>query len=197
MNLGPWIKESGFPGYLFGKAMGSIQTPSSLSTEFVQAIHNAQAGCEDRWRLGLFTNLFPNREFFNNVKRVHNFIDQHVERAMGLHNVSNGKPEAGNCEGDRRIFLSELSQFSNDRQFLCDEILTTFSAAFVPVAALITNLFFVLARKPNVWELLREENGPLDGKKPGISQLRSIHYLQCCLKECESLSPDFMIDNNG
>lgn len=152
---------------------------------------------EDSWKLGLFTRLFPHRAFFKNVKRVHNFIDQHVERAMGLHNVSNGKPEAGNCEGDRRVFLSELSQFTNDRQFLCDEILTTFFAAFDLVAAILTNLFFVLARKPDVWELVREEVGPLDGKKPDISQLRSIQYLRFCLKECESLSLDFMIDNNG
>lgn len=177
----------------FGKGMGSIETPSSLSTEFVQAMHDAQAGCEDRWKLGHFSSLFPHREFYRNVKRVHDFIDQHMERAMGLHDCSEGRPEVGRSEGeDRRVFLYQLSKLTDDQQFLRDEILTIFSAAFDPVAALLTNLFFVLAKRPDVWELLRGEVRPLDGENPDISQLRSLKYHQFCLKECEGPLYDFI-----
>ena len=177
---------------LFGETMGSIEKPSSLRTEFAQAIHNAQAGCEDRWKKGPLASLFPHRKFYRNVKTVHDYIDQHVERILGLHDSSNERPEAAHFEGeDRPVFLYELSRLTDDQQFLRDEILTIFSAAFDPVVALLTNLFFVLAKKPDIWELLRAEVGPLDGKKPDISQLKSMKYHQFCLKECKSPSLKF------
>ena len=111
-----------------------------------------------------------------------------MEEIFELPDFANTRLDSGDLEEKekgRGGFLDELCNLTNDEQFLRDNILTIFSATFDPVSILLTNLFFVLAKRPDVWELLRGEVGSLDGGKPDMSQLRAMKYHQFCLKECE------------
>lgn len=51
-------------------------------------------------------------------------------------------------------------------------------------ASLLGNLFFVLAKKPEIWEKLRAEVACLQGRTPTYDELRSLRYVQCCVNEC-------------
>lgn len=172
--------------YMFVKSIMSLRDPSSLRNDFVEAMHESQTGCEERWLMGPFAKVVPQRSFYRSVKKVHEFMDHHIEEAQKLHKSAtpNSRPEEGHQEPC--LLLHELEKVSDDKQFLRDELLTFFFAGVDASAALLTNLLFVLAKRPDVWQGLRLEAESLQGEKPTIGQLRPLNYHQSCIKECKS-----------
>ena len=189
VDLGDWfprLTADVTTDCFFGTSIGSLDSPSSLDNMFVKAIHEAQSGCEKRWILGPLAAMIPDREFSRNVRQVHDFIDEHVKEAIGLRSQSRSTLKDGGPNNKRHVFLHELSTNTDDPQVLRDELLTIFFAGVDATAALLTNLFFVLAKRPDIWRLLRQEVVPLRGGKPDIGQLRSLRYHHYCIKECET-----------
>jgi len=56
-------------------------------------------------------------------------------------------------------------------------------------AGLLSNTFFVLARRPDVWAKLRSEIGQLNGERPDYETLRNMKYLKFVLNESLRLYP--------
>jgi cytochrome P450 len=50
---------------------------------------------------------------------------------------------------------------------------------------LLSNLFFMLAKNPAMWDKLRNEVATLNGSVPTYEDLRKLKYVQCCLNECK------------
>ena len=171
--------------YMFGKSIMSLKNPSSLRNDFLEAMHDSQTGCEERWLMGSFAKVVPQRAFYKSVKRVHDFMDRHINEAQLLYKLST--PNSRQDDGYRECyaFLHELEKVSDDKQFLRDALLTFFFAGVDAAAALLTNLFFILAKRPDIWQGLRHEAEALHGEKPDMGQLRSLGYHQSCLKECK------------
>ena len=178
---------------LFGQSMGTIEKPDS--TGFLRALHDAQMVCENKATLSPPTGGGEPRmkfcdKFRENVRKVDDFIGGQVIDNLDLHDSTTARQDSGNLKEEEGpgSFLEELCNLTDNKNFLCDESLTMFSATFEPVSTLLTNLFFVLAERPDLWELLRGEVGYLEGGKPEKGQLQDMKYHQFCLKECE-LSP--------
>ena len=175
--------------FLFGVSMGTIEKPDS--TGFLRALHEALLFCENEAALGPPNSGKPQQgsrnKFFENVKKVHDFIDKQVFDPTELPDLTTTRQDSGSSQEEEGpgSFLEELCNLTDDEKFLCDESLTIFSATFEPVSALLTNLFSVLAKRPDLWELLRGEVGSLEGGKPEKGQLQHMKYHQYCLKECE------------
>ena len=179
--------------FLFGESMGAIEKPDS--TGFLRALHETLVVCENWAALGPPNSGESQDEFRDkyskNVKKVHDFIDKQVGDPIELPDLTTARHDSGSSEEEEEgpgSFLEELFNLTDDEKFLHDESLTMFSATFEPVSTLLTNLFFVLAERPDLWELLRGEVGSLEGGKPEKSQLQAMKYHQYCLKECE-ISP--------
>ena len=175
--------------FFFGESMGTIEKPDS--TGFLRALHEALVVCEDDATFGPPNSGEPQQKFRNefseNVKHVHDFIDQEVGNRIEIPDFTTTRQNFGNLEEEEGpgSFLDELCNLTDDAFFLRDEGLTIFSATFESLSALLTNLFFVLAKRPDLWELLRGEAGSLEGGKPEKAQLQAMKYHQFCLKECE------------
>ena len=182
--------------FLFGKSMGAIEKPDSSGV--LRALHEALEICEDDATLGPPNGGGLQLEYWNNlsdnVKNVHDFIDQKVRDRIKLPGFAISRQNSGSLEEEEEeeeeegtgSFLDELCNLTDDKKFLRDESLTIFSATVEPVSALLTNLFLVLAKRPDLWEILRGEVGSLEGRKPGKRQLQAMKYHQFCLKECEN-----------
>ncbi|GIK06294.1 hypothetical protein Aspvir_001941 [Aspergillus viridinutans] len=56
-------------------------------------------------------------------------------------------------------------------------------------ASLLGNLFFMLAKKPEIWNRLRAEIASLEGRAPTYEELRGLRYVQCCINESLRLHP--------
>lgn len=173
--------------FIHGKSVDSLKDESAeVDREFLQAIDEAGKGCEKRWQLGLLSKFFPQRQFYRNVKKVHAHMDKHIDDVF-----------ADESEKKRELqydFLATLSRATRDRKVLRDEMCMIFIAGTDATACLLTSMFFLIGKYPEVWSKLREEIKPLEGRPPSIKELKGLKYLQSCLNECKSCpslsSPD-------
>lgn len=179
---------------ILGRSVGSLVKMSAMDEEFVNAIHNAQKGCENRWQWGGLANFFPQREFYCSVEIVHRYIERYVDEVMDYHRACSW--EAGPQDSPKRstnrdeatskhhVFLHDLSKITGDRKVIRDELLMAFFAGSDTVAALLTSLFFMLAKRPDIWHHLRQEVEKIEGP-PTLPELKAMSYHQWCIRECE------------
>ncbi|KAI4149281.1 MAG: hypothetical protein LQ340_004711 [Diploschistes diacapsis] len=170
--------------FLFGESISSLQKPERLETGVLKALHDAQSGCELRWLLGSLTAVVPQPVFFRNVSITHCCIRGYIDAALGFQKTNLREPTMD----ERLVFLKHSNQVTQDPQVLQDEILTLYLAASDATAALLINLFFVLAERPEIWARLRSEVQHIDGLRPTEQQLKSLQYLNFCIRESKGPS---------
>lgn len=82
-------------------------------------------------------------------------------------------------------FTEALSEFTDDKKVLRDQLVNTLLAARDTTAATLSWLFYEFAYHPDVYAKLRVEvmnNIGLNGK-PTYDQLKNMKYLQWCINE--------------
>lgn len=178
---------------MFGESIFSLSHPDAFGGDLSNAFHDAQVGVERRFILGKFANIVPQRQFYRSVKKVHAYVDTHVEKAVQKRLLSQEKVKENNVEEKvtvenvqddaRHIFSKELAKLTDDRLILRDQLLGIFLAGRDTTAALLANLFFVLSRNIEVWQRLHEEVHSLEGRKPTLSDLKKLKYLNDCVNE--------------
>jgi cytochrome P450 len=88
--------------------------------------------------------------------------------------------------------LNELAKETDNREELRDQILSVLLAGRDTTASLLSNMFWELARHPEVYAKLREEASFLGGREPTYEELKNMKYLKFCINECLSPSLDFL-----
>ena len=53
---------------------------------------------------------------------------------------------------------------------------------------LLGNLFYVLARRPDVWQKLKAEIGQIVNQPPTMRDIQEAKYARNCIRECEEAS---------
>ena len=181
--------------FLFGESTESLLQPISTSDEFLEAVHNASLGCEERWRRGKLADFLPHSGFRESVRTVHSFINEYVEKALqyskshsqGRDPVQSSNPKIGNY-----VLLRELGAITDNRDVLRGELLTLFFAGRDTTASLLSNLFFELAKRPHIWHRIRAEvSKEMKGMEPSYDQLSRLHYTRHCLNECKYTTPSY------
>ncbi|RDL40435.1 uncharacterized protein BP5553_00414 [Venustampulla echinocandica] len=168
--------------FIHGKSLGSLKNESDENDKnFFEAIKKAGKACEERWQLGLLGKFFPQREFYSNVKKVNTYMDQLIDNAL--------EDESARKEGSRYDFLANLSRVTTDKKVLQDEMCMLFIAGTDALSSMLTNLFFLIGRSPDIWSKLRKEVEFLEGRPPTIKELKGLKYLQSCLNESLRLLP--------
>ena len=164
---------------MFGESVHSVGREDDLQADFMRAFQDAQAGGERRFRLGKFVHFVSQRDYYQSIRRVHQFIDAHVEWALRHSDVT----EENEKSLQRYIFARELAKMTQDRKVLRSELLTIFLAGRETTSALMTSLFFAIARRPETWRRLRAEVSQLNAAKASYKQLKDLRYLRCCINE--------------
>lgn len=82
-------------------------------------------------------------------------------------------------------FTDALSEFTNDKKVLRDQLVNTLLAARDTTAATLSWLFYELAYHPDAYAKLRAEVIDIIGVngKPTYDQLKNMKYLQWCINE--------------
>lgn len=174
--------------FMLGETIDSLSHPEEFGGDMMKAFRDAQAGGEHRFRLGRFAAFVPQPTFYSAVEKIHAYIDRYVDKALNTRKIQqkqqaqDSKPASKKDE--RYILLSELSKVTNDRTVLRDELAGIFFAGRDTTSALLSNIFFVLARKPQILARLRDEVDQLNGTIPTLEELKSIKYLEVCMNEC-------------
>ena len=177
---------------MFGESISSLTKYQSLPTQFLEGTRIIGIGCEKRFRRGRLANLFPQRNFYRKIREVHAFIDQYVEKVLVYRRSLQEKQDSGDGDmGDqeRYVLLQELGKLTDDRYVLRGELLTIFSAGRDTTAVLLSNLFYILARREDIWQKLCAEVNMFKGEKPLFEQLNQMEYLKWSINESLRLDP--------
>lgn len=166
--------------FMFGESINSLSQTESFRVDSMRAFRDAQLGVERRFRLGSFAKFVLQPAFYQAVKKVHGYMDEHVDRAIENRHLQQRTLNEGAPDDKRYIFLHELAKLTDDRQILRDELLGIFFAGRDTTSALLSNLFFVLAKSPRIWQRLQEEVDKLGGARPTLDELKTLKYLGFC-----------------
>ena len=171
--------------FLFGESTNCLApgTSTESSTAFAEAFNRGQEAIGKHARLG-FLNIFPDAQFKKDVKVVHDFADRYVNRALEYrktHDLEKADMQAG----DRYVFLHELVKGTNDPVRIRSELLNVLLAGRDTTASLLSNVWWTLSKRPDVWAKLRAEVDDLGGEKPTYTQIKDMKYLRYVMNECE------------
>ncbi|KAJ4152841.1 hypothetical protein LMH87_009361 [Akanthomyces muscarius] len=177
--------------FLFGQSAGTLKTPPGQNI-FAQAFQDAQRAIIARTTLGWLSVLYRDRKASEGTRICRDFAARLVDEAFET--VRNGEKEQpqhkqGELRRQKYILAHELASRTSDRKRVLDELMNVLLAGRDTTASLLSNLFFVLAQNPTIWEKLRREVSDLGQRPPTYEELRGLEYVQCCLNESLRLHP--------
>jgi cytochrome P450 len=171
---------------LFGKSSSLLLTsqtePSSPAAKFAEAFGNAQTGAGVRLCLGKLGALLPSHKFKKDLQYLEAYVDQLMEESTKQvpgTDVQNLDENVGS------IVQQALAGRIEDPNMLRTQLMNVLLAGRDTTASLLSNLWFVLARRPDIWAKLKEEISQLRDEKPTYQQLNTMKYLRYCINECK------------
>ncbi|PYH66566.1 cytochrome P450 [Aspergillus vadensis CBS 113365] len=186
--------------FLFGHSVHSLKKRragacDSTEQDFASAFNYAQKAIAMNIRLGKLKFLRRDRKAEEANRICHKLVEQFVDSALRVREQSSNQREftvenSHDAKGKKNyLFLHSLAQQTGDRRRIRDELMNILLAGRDTTASLLSNLFFMLAKNPRIWNKLREEVAFLEGRPPSYEQLRNLTYVKYCLNESLRLHP--------
>lgn len=176
--------------FLFGESTDSLSEDSESG--FSGAFNRGQEAIAMRARFGIWVKwlpfLFDVQGFEKDQKFVHDFVDYYVEKGCAKRDQlrAQGKQEE---KSDRYIFIDELTSQTDDRVLIRSELLNILLAGRDTTASLLTNVWWILSKRPDLWSKLQAEVATLDGAHPNFEELKDLKFLRSLLNESLRLHP--------
>lgn len=155
---------------------------------FGKAFNYAQLDITTRTRYGPFNRFRKNIEGEEAIRICHTYIEKFVDDALQFREQLDAEKKVGNQKEEKYFFIQEVAKQTKDRKRIRDELINILLAGRDTTASLLSNMFFELARRPEIYAKLREEVASLNGNTPSYEQLRNMKYLKWCLNECKPFS---------
>jgi cytochrome P450 len=169
---------------LMGHSVDSQVNLDGVTGEFSTAYETAKDHGFKNLRNPTFAWLQDQRPLFSAVRIVHALVDRFIEQAS-----SSLRTQASeDSKLQRYNLLNEMMSLTDDRTQIRSEILNLLLAGRDSTASTLANLFFVLARQPEVEKKLREEVDRLQGSRPSFELLKAMKYLRWCFNEGANLT---------
>lgn len=176
--------------FLFGHSTNTLTDATAADEEFREAFTFSLRSLSKRIQRGPLNQFLPREtaEELRAHKTCRDYVNIFVDQAMRLgEKTEPGAMEGGsNEETERYYFLKELVRAFDDRERICDELLSILLAGRDTTAALISNVFHELARRPELWRKLRNEVQDFNGCPPSYAQLRNLKFSKYIINESKS-----------
>jgi cytochrome P450 len=175
--------------FLFGEStnvLGSAKA-ASAGRSFANAFDNAQKNVVNAFALGSVGWLDPRSNFKQDQKTVESFMSGYVDKALDKE-----KDNIHRNQDSKYSFASEFAKLTDDRAMIRGGLLNLLLAGRDTTASLLSNLFFMLARRPDVYNKLAAEirsTVPTANEAPSLEALKSMKYLRACINESLRLHP--------
>jgi len=138
--------------------------------------------------LGWFHHFVKDPKGEEAMKICHEFVGQFVDEAIRYRESLD--VEKKGAADEKYVFLHELAKDTSDKKRLQDELLNVLLAGRDTTASLLSNMWFMLSKRPEIFEKLhREVEETLHGELPTYEQLRNMKYLKYCMNESLRLHP--------
>ncbi|EFQ97097.1 hypothetical protein MGYG_00140 [Nannizzia gypsea CBS 118893] len=175
--------------FLFGESVGTLKS-SPPEFGFSDAFNYSLQSIIKKSTLGPLCMFYydPKANECNRICRE--FAQRFVDRAV-LTVESDKYREQGDfkSKGQKYVFLHELASRTSDKRRILDEVMNVLVAGRDTTASLLSNMFFVLAKRPEIWAKLRAEVAGLHGRLPTYNELRNLKYVRCCINESLRIHP--------
>ena len=171
--------------FLFGEStnvlLGRDTRGSRTNLDFAEAWNRSQIEVQENLR-SMFLYGAHNKKY---TKIVHAYVQKYVQQALRYREDFIRDPEKAASKNGRYVFMHELVKATDDPVRIRDEMLNVLLAGRDTTASLLGNIWFTLARRPDIWAKLRKEvDETLKGQRPTFSQLKDMKYLQAIMNEC-------------
>ena len=175
--------------FLFGEStnvlLGKDAPESKPNLEFAAAWHRAQLEIQNKMRSSFFYRA-P-RQYRKDIKTVNDYVAKYVQRGLQYRKSYLADPEKTTSSNGRYVFMHELVKAIDDPARIRDEMLNVLLAGRDTTASLLGNIWFTLARRPDIWAKLRKEvQDTLHGQRPTFEQLKEMKYLRAIINECKA-----------
>ena len=170
--------------FLFGESTDCLAPQSSHENiEFAEAFNRSQEAIAESFRTGKIGEWLRGSKTKKDRKCCQDFVDKFVQRGLEYRRTLDlGQVDAK--DEDRYVFLYELVKKTTDPVQLRAELMNVLLAGRDTTASLLSDTWFVLARRPDIWAKLREEVDALGGERPTFQQIKDMKYLRWVLNEC-------------
>ena len=111
------------------------------------------------------------------------FVDAFVEKGLARRHSAKFNPSS------RYVFLDELILQTTDKVQIRSELLNILLAGRDTTASLLSNVWFELSKRPDIYAKLRAEIDTLGGERPSFTRLKELKYLRAVLNESLRLYP--------
>ena len=174
--------------FLFGESMDSLlpETPGD-SDLFIKSFDYAMIGLGRRVRLGILKFLYRDKKWHEAIRIVHDQVDRYIDKAIEQQHQekqaqTNGRlPEQRIPE--RYILLNEMAKQTQDKEDLRSQILAIFMPGRDSTGYALSNVIHVLARRPDIYQRLREEVLTVQNESITFELLKSMRYTQWVINE--------------
>ena len=176
--------------FLFGESTNVLlgrETPGlRANLDFAEAWHRSQVELLNHARSILFYRT-P-KQFKEDLKIVNQYVGKYVQQGLRYRKDFMRDPEKKPPKNGRYVFIHQLVKSIDDPVRIRDELLNVLLAGRDSTASLLGNIWFTLARRPDIWAKLRREvDETLHGKRPTFEQLKEMKYLKAVMNECIQL----------
>ena len=178
--------------FLFGEStnvlLGRSSPESRANLDFAGAFYRSQLEAQNHLRSSIFYRT-P-QHYKEDIKIVKDFIGKYVQQGLRYRRAFFRGPETAPSKNDRYVFMHELVKAVDDPVRVRDEMLNVLLAGRDTTASLLGNMWFTLARRPDIWAKLRSEvDETLHGQRPTFEQLKEMKYLKAVMNECKQAPP--------
>ena len=170
--------------FLFGESTNTLSESNTSSARFTEAFNRSQEVAGEKTRQGIAAIFFRNPTYKDDIKYVHAFVDRFVQAGL-KHRKTQDLEKAEDKAEERYVFLHELVKYTDDPIRIRSELLNILLAGRDTTASLLSNTWFILSRRPDVWEKLQREVEKLGGETPTYAQIKDMKYLRQVLNECK------------
>ncbi|KAL7932506.1 cytochrome P450 [Trichoderma chlorosporum] len=180
-----WLTMDFATDFLMGHSTRVLDRTSSHAKEkqFVDDYMACSTEIVRKMQLGPLQMFSINFAAMRARSRVFQYIDDFISASLDRKDESESTSMGCNV-------LQCLAAVTKDRKQLRDQILHILVASRDTTACLLSNLFFVLAKKPDMYGKLRQEVVSIAGVEPATSgQLNNMEYLKWCVQESLRLHP--------
>ncbi|KAF2214517.1 hypothetical protein CERZMDRAFT_110816 [Cercospora zeae-maydis SCOH1-5] len=174
--------------FLMGESVSSLANPADPRLSAMNsALHRIEVHISGGGGLGNFiTSWFPkSRQYAKDIRTIRLFVESFILPRLAKRDEILRYHDQGALREKRPTFLDELVKQTDDPIQIGDEILSTLFAGRDTTASLLTNIFFTISRRQDIWKALQEEirNILPDGQKPTSDQLKQLKYLRALVNE--------------
>jgi cytochrome P450 len=177
--------------FLFGESTKTLTGTDKDNLAFGDAFNYSLKDMALQFRMGPFRKLRRRDSSVEDAHRVcRAYVDRFVNQAVMYRQISadqqekkSKQPSESESRPERNFFLADLARSTDDKEKIRDELLNILIAGRDTVASLLSSLFHILARRPDVWKKIRDEVKSLEGSLPTYEQLRDLKYSKNCINE--------------